>query len=110
MSRFFGWLEQLGPAEAVRTTPYLYAALECVHLLGLVVLVGSAVAFDLRLLGLGLRVLPVTVAGRHLLPLAHVGFVFAALTGVLMFVSGAMSIAASGAAPFKLALLVVAHW
>ncbi|MFE4057240.1 DUF6644 family protein [Streptomyces sp. NPDC059096] len=108
MSDFFSWLEQLGLAEAVRTTPYLYAVLECIHVLGLAVLVGPAVAFDLRLLGLGRRVLPVTVAARHLLPLAQVGFVVAAVSGALMFVSGAVSIAGSGAAPFKLALLVAA--
>ncbi|MET8982633.1 DUF6644 family protein [Streptomyces sp. NPDC004539] len=108
MSAFFDWLEQSGLAEAVRTTPYLYAVLECIHVLGLAVLVGPAVAFDLRLLGLGRRPLPVTAAARHLLPLAQIGFVVAALTGVFMFISGAVSIAASGAAPFKLGLLVVA--
>lgn len=102
------WLEQTVLAEAIRTTPWAYSTLEIVHLLGIAALVGPAMAFDLRLLGVGRAALPVTTAARHLLPLAHAGFAVAALSGCALFVSGAVEVAGSGAMPAKLVLLGVA--
>jgi hypothetical protein len=114
---FFSWLEGSGLGEAVRTTPLVYSSLESVHILGIALLVGPALAFDLRLLGVGRQLLPVTAAARHLLPLARFGFALAVASGVVMFVSGAVAVGNSGAAPWKLGLLIVAgvniavfHW
>lgn len=108
MNAFFSWLEESRLGEAVRTTPWVYSSLESVHILGIALLVGPAVAFDLRLLGVGRRLLPVTAAARHLLPLARFGLVIAVTTGLVMFASGAVAVGNSGAAPWKLGLLVVA--
>jgi hypothetical protein len=105
---FFFWLERSGLGEAVRTTPLVYSSLESAHILGVALLVGPALAFDLRLLGVGRQTLPVTTAARHLLPLARFGCVLAAVTGAVMFVSGAVAVGNSGAAPWKLGLLIVA--
>jgi hypothetical protein len=105
---FFSWLEGSAPAEAVRATPFVYAALESVHILGIALLVGPAAAFDLRLLGVGRHRLPVTVAARHLLPPARLGLALAVTSGSVMFVSGAATVGSSAAAPWKLALLLVA--
>ncbi|TDC24534.1 hypothetical protein E1265_09365 [Streptomyces sp. 8K308] len=108
MDEFYDWLERTELGEAVRTTPWVYSSLETVHLVGIAVLVGPAIAFDLRLLGVGRRLLPVTSAARHLLPLARCGFLIAAFSGVVMFVSGAAAVGNSAAAPWKLGLLLVA--
>lgn len=86
----------------------VYSSLEIVHILGIALLVGPALAFDLRLLGVGRQLLPVTAAARHLLPLARFGFAMAVASGVVMFVSGAVAVGNSGAAPWKLGLLIVA--
>lgn len=108
MDDFFSWLERSSLGEAVRTTPLVYSSLESVHILGIALLVGPALAFDLRLLGVGRQVLPVTAAARHLLPLARFGLAIAVTTGVVMFVSGAVAVGNSAAAPWKLGLLIVA--
>ncbi|KAF3470044.1 DUF6644 family protein [Streptomyces sp. Tu 3180] len=117
MDDFFSWLERSNLGETVRTTPLLYSSLESVHILGIALLVGPALAFDLRLLGVGRQMLPVTAAARHLLPLARFGLALAVATGVVMFISGAVAVGNSGAAPWKLGLLIVAginvavfHW
>ncbi|GAA3289940.1 DUF6644 family protein [Streptomyces cinereospinus] len=117
MDDFFSWLERSSLGEAVRTTPMVYSSLESVHILGIALLVGPALAFDLRLLGVGRQLLPVTAAARHLLPLSRFGLALAVMTGVVMFVSGAVAVGNSGAAPWKLGLLIVAgvnvaafHW
>ncbi|MFI6037954.1 DUF6644 family protein [Streptomyces sp. NPDC051315] len=117
MNEFFTWLERSSLGDAVRTTPLVYSSLESVHILGIALLVGPALAFDLRLLGVGRQMLPVTAAARHLLPLARLGFAIAVTSGLVMFVSGAVAVGNSGAAPWKLSLLMVAgvniavfHW
>ncbi|MBD2872783.1 hypothetical protein IDH41_29905 [Paenibacillus sp. IB182493] len=101
-------LERSEIGEVVGRTPYLYPILETLHILGIAILVGSALAFDLRLLGIGKRILPVTIAARHLLPLCHIGFIIAAVTGTVLFTASALGVGLSAAAPWKLGLIVIA--
>ena len=108
MDDVFSWLEDGWFAEAVRGTAYLYPILESVHIIGIALLVGPAAAFDVRLLGLGRQALRVTTAANYLLPLSHLGFMIAAVTGVVMFLPGASLIADRGSAPWKLGLILLA--
>lgn len=94
--------------DAVRSTPFMYATLESLHILGIAVLVGPAFAFDLRLLGVGRRLVSVTRAARYLLPVSHLGLAIAVVTGIALFCAQALGVAGSGAAPWKLGLLLVA--
>jgi hypothetical protein len=103
-----GWLERSSIGEAVRMTPYLYPILESLHILGITLLVGPALAVDLRLLGIGRGVLPVTIVARHLLPLSHAGFGLLAVSGAAMFTGIALAVNSSVAAPWKLGLIVIA--
>ena len=52
---FFEWCESSALGEFIRSSLWLFPAIECVHLIGLVVLGGAVLLVDLRLLGLGLR-------------------------------------------------------
>ena len=88
------WLEQTGPATAVRTSTWIYPAVEVGHLMGLGLLVGTAVAFDLRLLGLASR-LPVDGLAGYLLPVARIGFGLMAITGALLFSANATTLLSS---------------
>lgn len=85
------WLEQSTAGAAVRTSTWMYPGAEVGHLLGLGLLVGTAVAFDLRLLGLA-RHLPVDALARFLLPCARLGFALMAVTGVLLFAANATTL------------------
>lgn len=98
------WLEGTAVAVAMRESAWLYPTVETLHILGFIVLVGSAAMWDLRLLGLSRR-LPVTGMARHLLPWARAGLLVAAPTGVLMFMSDATATAANPAFRLKLALI-----
>jgi hypothetical protein len=108
MDGIFSWLEDGPLAETIRGTAYLYPVLESIHIIGIALLIGPAAAFDLRLLGLGQQKLRVTTVAGYLLPLSRLGFVIAAVTGVLMFLPGASLMAERGSAPWKLGLLLVA--
>ncbi|NMK49175.1 hypothetical protein [Achromobacter sp. Bel] len=94
--------------EAVRNAEYLYPVLEASHILGIALLVGPACTFDLRLLGFGRRVVSVTSAARNLLPVSHVGFVIAVITGIALLSAQATVVVGTGAAPWKLGLLILA--
>jgi hypothetical protein len=94
--------------DMVRNAQYLYPLLEAIHILGIALLVGPAFAFDLRLLGLANRVVPVTTAARYLLPISHVGLAIAFATGIALLSAQATVVANTGAAPWKFGLLILA--
>jgi hypothetical protein len=94
-------------AAWLRASEWGYPAVESVHIWGLGVLVGTSVAFDLRLLGLGSR-LPVDALARFLLPCARVGFAVAALSGALLFAMQATTFAAQSLFYLKMGSILVA--
>ncbi len=100
------WLEQTGLGTSLRQSSWAYPAVEVGHLLGLGLLVGTAVAFDVRLLGLHAR-LPVSLLAAYLLPLARLGFGVAAITGVLLVIANATTLL-TGVFALKLAAIGLA--
>lgn len=101
------WLETTRLAEAMRHEPLLFPLVEVAHILGFVVLVGAAVMFDLRLLGLSRR-LPVSALARHLLPWSRGSVAVVVPTGVLLFLSQATRLGTSPVFGLKLSLIVLA--
>lgn len=101
-------LERTPIAFWVRGATHAYPVLECIHILGIALLVGGALAVDLRLMGLRGRDVPMTTVTRNLLPLCHAGFIAAAISGGLMFSGIARSVGLSDAAPWKFGLILLA--
>jgi hypothetical protein len=90
----FEWLEASYAAivgSAVGTTlnlaVWLSAVLQAVHLLTLVIIACAVLVVDLRLLGLGLRRVPVSRVAEEARPWLLWGLVGQAATGVPLFVS-----------------------
>lgn len=100
-------LERTGVATALRTEPWLYPAVEVVHLTGIALLVGAAALFDLRLLGLG-RWLPVGGLARHLLGWSRRSLALVVPSGALLFAAHAVELSRNPALRLKLLLLAVA--
>lgn len=101
------WLETSAPAAAMRHWLWLYPIVEIVHIIGFVVLVGAAVMFDLRLLGVS-RVLPASAMARHHLPWARAALLLVVPSGFLMFIAHATEFAENPAFRLKLILLAAA--
>jgi hypothetical protein len=101
------WLEQTALAAAMRNSVWLYPIVEIVHIVGIVLLAGSAFMFDLRLLGLS-RHVRVTDMAKHLLPRARLGLVIVAPSGLLMFIAHATDWGTSPVFRVKLTLIAVA--
>jgi hypothetical protein len=100
-------LETSGVAGAMRQWLWLYPMVEIVHIVGFVVLVGAAVMFDLRLLGLA-RHLPAADLARYLLPWARTSLLLVLPSGLLLFTAHATEWAASPVFRLKLLLLAAA--
>jgi hypothetical protein len=94
-------------ALLVRESIWVYPALETVHVLGLALLFGAIVAFDLRVLGLN-KELSVSRLWHHVKPWIWTGFVLAFASGVLLFIGDAADFAANPALQIKMALLALA--
>jgi hypothetical protein len=101
------WLETSALAAAMRQWLWLYPIVEIVHIVGFVVLVGAALMFDLRLLGVS-RTLPVTAMERHLLRAARLSVALVVPTGALMFMAHATEMADNPAFRLKVVLLAAA--
>jgi hypothetical protein len=86
---------------------WLYPSVEIVHIVGFVILVGSVVMFDLRVLGLSKQV-PVRAMARHLLPWSLVALLLIVPTGLLMFSAHAQDFLGNRAFQLKMALLLTA--
>ncbi len=105
---FCKWLEQTSVGSAVRESLWLFPAIETFHLFGIILLVGSTVAFDVRLLALAMREQPVSKLAARLLPWAWSGFAVQVATGALLFASEATKCYGNPAFRIKMLLLLLA--
>ena len=93
---------------AMRQTNYCFPLLNLVHLLGLLVAAGTIVFWDLRLLGVGLREVPVSQVGKSLLPWTWRGFGVMVLSGAFLVVMEAGRLYDDIFFRFKVAFLILA--
>jgi hypothetical protein len=87
---FFQWCESTALGEAVRTSLWLFPAIEAVHLLGLCLLGGSLLVLDLRMLGWGMRMQPIAALARDTRPWLVASVAVMIATGVPLFLSEAI--------------------
>lgn len=93
--------------QGLASHPWAYPALETAHVVGIALLFGGLLVFELRLLGLA-RALDLAVLARLVLPLALLGFGLCALTGLVMFATQPQELLANPAFRLKLLLLMLA--
>jgi hypothetical protein len=72
----------------MRKSIWLYPAVQALHITGVVILVGPALMFDIRLLGYTPKI-RIGVLAEYLLPWSRVGLAIAVISGVLLFVAHA---------------------
>jgi Family of unknown function (DUF6644) len=101
------WLEDSSLAAAIRQSLWLYPGIEIVHITGIVILVGPALIFDLRLLGFAKKI-PVPVLADYLLSWSRRGLFLVIPSGLLLFITNATTLAYDPVFWLKMTLLVVA--
>jgi hypothetical protein len=79
------WLADSSWSVGLHESQWGYPLVESVHVWALCLFFGLAVMFDLRLLGLTMRRIPVSEVSRRLLPWTIAGFVIMVISGMLLF-------------------------
>jgi len=103
----FGALEASGLGQAMRQWLWLYPAVEIVHIVGIGLLFGSIVVFDLRLLGFS-RNISVKRLASHVLPWSAGSFLLIVPSGLLMFIAHASEFIESEVFVIKMLLILAA--
>ncbi len=101
------WLEGTSWAVAIRQSTWLYPVLEILHIAGIVLLVGPAFMFDLRLLGFSKNVSVWALAG-YLLSWSKRGLLLIIPSGILLFITNAATLGYDPVFWLKMLLLAVA--
>jgi hypothetical protein len=102
------WLENTRPAIALRDSVWMFNLIETVHTLGIVLVAGTIMLVDLRLLGLALKRSPVTDVVARTVPRTLWGFGLMFVTGWCLFSAEAVRLYNSPAFRIKLVLLSLA--
>ncbi len=105
---FLQYLESTPLATAIRESIWLFPTIETIHVLSIVMVVGSIMIVDLRLLNIASRGRSVSELMNEVLPWTWIAFGSAALTGGLLFSSSAVKYAHNGPFRFKMMMLLLA--
>jgi hypothetical protein len=87
--------------------PFAYPALEVVHIVGISLLLGNLVLFELRVWGFGSE-LPVPALARLALRLSLLGFALIGASGLLMFAGQPAELLANRSFVIKMGLVMLA--
>jgi hypothetical protein len=101
----FKWIEASSLAAAIRQSTWLYPFIEIIHLVGIVLVAGGAILFDLQLLSSNRK--PV-IEGRYLLSWSKRGLLLAIPSGLLLFATNALALSGDPVFGLKLFLLFLA--
>lgn len=99
------WLENTHVAAAIRESTWLFPTIETIHVLCIVIVVGSIAMFDLRLLGMWSRDRSVTDVYDDVMPWTRASFIGAVIAGGLLFSSSATKYYHN--VPFRLKMLTL---
>ncbi len=105
---FFQWLEATPGSVFIRESLIVYPLIETTHVLTLCLFLGFIALLDLRLLGVGLRGVPVSQVAARLLPWALAGYTVMAISGTLLFYSGPVKAAGNIFFRIKMSMIVLA--
>lgn len=87
LPELFEWLEGTWASVAIRESILFYPLVETSHVLTLCLFLGMTATWDLRLVGVAMRKVPVSEVIDRLFPWAIAGFVLMVISGSMLFVS-----------------------
>jgi hypothetical protein len=102
------WLDGTPLSAIIRHSNSLFSILDTIHTLGIVLVAGTIMLVDFRLLGLGLRSVPMAQLVARIVPSTIGGFGLMLVSGGLLFSSEAVKMYHSPAFRIKMLLLALA--
>jgi hypothetical protein len=105
---FCQWVDSTRWSALVRQSNWFFSTVDTVHTLGIILVAGTIMLLDLRLLGLALRSVPVAQVVARIVPSTLGGFGLMVVSGSLLFSSEAVKMYHSPAFRIKMLLLAMA--
>jgi hypothetical protein len=105
--RLFVWYGETPIAHFMNSSEWMFPIVEVIHMIGIVLLVGTTVILDLRLMGLRLKSMPVWELASDLMPWTTAGLVTMLITGPLLLSTDADRYYDSYEFRFKMACLLL---
>jgi Family of unknown function (DUF6644) len=102
------WIDSTPLNAILRQSTWAFPTFDVIHTLGIVLVAGTIMLVDLRLLGLGLRGVPMAKLVARIVPCTLWGFGLMVISGGLLFSSEAVKMYHSPAFRIKLVLLALA--
>jgi hypothetical protein len=102
------WVDGTRLSAILRQSNWLFSSLDTIHTLGIILVAGTIMLVDLRLLGLALRSVPVAQLVARIVPSTLGGFGLMVVSGSLLFSSEAVKMYHSPAFRIKMLLLAMA--
>ena len=106
LTQFYHWCSHTWIGTTLAKSAWAFAAIETVHIVGLTVLLGSALVLHLSILGVGLKK-PAELA-KDVMPYLFGGLAIMLTTGIPMFMSSPTYYAPNPAFRIKMSLLLLA--
>jgi len=102
------WIDSTRFNAFLRQSNWTFPTFDVIHTLGIILVAGTIMLVDLRLLGLGLRSVPVAQLVDRIVPTTLAGFGLMVVSGGLLFSSEAVKMYHSPAFRIKMVLLALA--
>ena len=106
--RICQWIQQTPVSVSIRESIWVFPILDAVHCVGIILVAGTILFVDLRLLGLGMRRQAVSSIVAQVLPWTFFGFAFMFVTGSLLAWAEPVKLYRSAFFRWKLLFLAIA--
>jgi len=94
--------------DTIAESTWMFPTIETIHVIALVMVVGTISIMDLRMIGVASRDIAITQVSKDTLPYTWAAFVLAAITGLLLFTSKAQDYVNNPYFLFKLVFMALA--
>lgn len=101
----FRWIETSLLATSIRQSTWMYPLIEIIHIVGIVLVAGGAILFDIQLL---LKNRKPVIESRYLLTWSKRGLTLVIPSGILLFSTNALALSNDPVFGLKLLLLLFA--
>lgn len=105
---FLEWLNNTPIPGLVLETAWGFPIVEIIHIFGMTLIIGALVVFDVRLLGLSRKSIPIKSLMYHIAPWLICGFIISLFSGLAFFASDAIRYWGNTSFQVKLVLLLLA--
>jgi hypothetical protein len=101
---FYQWIDTTWLSQFLQESTYTFPVVEVIHIMGITMLLGAAIAVSLRLMGWGMK-RPVSEIYDGLVLWSWLGMFVVVTTGLILTIAEPIKLSTNSAFPYKLVFL-----